>query len=483
MVLTNKNKNAIWYSFVLLSAIIAFVPIVLCIFRNLYNHDSVYYLLMVERIAEGQKLYTDVACGYTPLWFYMMAFIKKIFNVSYGNYEFYLAINFVMQITAALFIYKICRLFEFNKYVSYFVSWWFVMQTHFMEGNIILLEMPSMMFGLAAIYISLAFKDNNHLRLYIIVGIVASCSFLSKQFGLGYVVLCIFLIVVLMENKPRRIAYVLVGFMMPCVLCQIIWPDEFLNIVFSRYGTESASAAGYDSNFSTKIMNVLQGTWDMVFKRYACIVPVSFVFIPLIIKQEKGMKYLFCLCGVFGFMLQFYFTVGVHYLLHVMPFVAILIALLLSLDCDKIIRVVMSIPITIMVLYSIYGTYNNRVRKIYYGNQKEEQIKVAKAVKEIVPEGKTIWIVHGGLIPVYYNANILPPNLSTIGYSFAPLGINEEEAFMQAKSADYVLSYVYDYEYESTYYTPRLKDYVWEHEVEYIKGGIALHDMSKSLKE
>ncbi len=482
MELSDRNKDAIWYGVVLLSATIALIPIVLCIFRNLYNHDSVYYLLMVERIAEGGKLYTDVACGYSPLWFYMMVFIKKIFNVSYGNYEFYLAINFVMQLTAAFFIYKICRQFDFNKYISYFVSWWFVMQTHFMEGNIILLEMPSLMFGLAAVYMSLALKDNNRLWLYILVGVVASCSFLSKQFGLGYVVLCIFLIVVSMNNKPVRIVYVLVGFMLPCILCQLIWPDEFLNVIFSKYGTESASAAGYDASFSTKIMNVIRGTWNMVFKRYACIVPVSIVFVPLIIKQDKGIKYLFCLCGIFGFMFQFYFTVGVHYLLHVMPFVAILIALLLSLDCSKIMRIIMIVPVTIMVLYSIYGTYNNRVRKIYLGNQKEEQIKDAKAVEDVVPEGKTVWIVHGGLIPVYYIANILPPNLSTIGYSFAPLGINEEEAFIQAESADYVLSYVMDYEYESTYFTPRLKDYVWKHDVEYITEGIVLHDMSKSLK-
>lgn len=477
-----KNKNVLWYTFVSVSAIIALVPIVLCIFKNLYNHDSVYYLLMVERIADGKKLYTDVACGYTPLWFYLMAFVKKVFSIGYGNYEFYLAINFVMQLTSAFFVYKICRLFDFNKYVSYFVSWWFVMQTHFMEGNIILLEMPSLMFGLAAVYMSLAFKDSKDLWLYVLVGLVASCSFLSKQFGLGYFILCVFLVIVLMKNKSMRTMYMLVGFMIPCVICQFIWPDEFLNVVFSKYGTASASAAGYDSSFSTKIMNVVQGTWDMIFKRYACVVPVSFLFIPLIIKQKKSKEYLFCMCGVFGFMLQFYFTVGVHYLLHVMPFVAILIALLLSLNCDKVMRVVMVIPIAIMMLYSIYGTYYNRVKKIYFGDQKEEQIRVANAVKDRIPDGKTVWIVHGGLIPVYYIANVLPPNLSTIGYSFAPLGINEEEAFIQARSADYVLSYVTDYEYESTYFTPRLKEYVWEHEVEYVTEDVVLHNMTELLE-
>lgn len=474
-----KIVKIIWQISSPLAIVMAFIPIVLSIFYGDINCDSAYFLCMVERISQGSLLYQDIHCGYTPLWFYMMAGLKWLFHISYGKYEVYLMIHYIIQILSAYFLYKIIRNLQIHKYIAFFSAWLFVMMTHWLQGNIILLEMPSMMFGLLSIWLILSLKDKLS-WMYILIGILSSLSFLCKQFGFGFLLLSLYLIIFITKNKWQNILYFLVGYMIPIIICYAIWKNYFISIIFSEYGTKTAAEAGYDISITQKLKWILNN-YKELFSRIAVILPISFLFLATIIKQNKIIEYIFCWCGIVGFMFQFYFVGGgFHYKLYTIPFVVIIIALLLSLNfSNKWLKLIIYIPIILMTMYSMYAVYNNRVRKLYmHPELKYSQYKLADEVKKQIKPNSTIWIVHGGIYYVYYLSNILPPNLSTIGYSFGPIGISEEKASKQISSANYVLSFTKDYDFES-FYTPANKKIVWKHKCVYLSDAVVLHDMSE----
>ena len=204
---------------------------------------------------------------------------------------------------------------------------------------------------------------------------------------------------------------------------------------------------------------------------------------PVIFKQKKWKEYLFCLCGLLGFMLQFYFVNGgLHYQLYTIPFSVMIISILLSLDVNKWKKIIIYIFVGITLILSLYSTYNNRVYKILCKtNFKQEQINCAKWLNENTEEGKTLFIVHGGIFYNYYLTNILPVNISTIGYSFGPLGLNEDECSQQIDSADYILRFTKDYPYES-FFTSEMKQRCEKMPAIYYNDEIVLHINSKYKK-
>ena len=470
LALDYKKKKNIWIAFVCFSVVVAVLPLVLAVFRNPLGCDSAYYLTMIEMIGEGKLIYKDFGCGYTPLFFYMMAFLKKLFQVSYGNYEFYTAFFFVFQLLCAFFTYKICRIININKYISYIVSWWFILQSHYMQGNAVLLEIPSMMFGMWGIYLIFRYKDSDYKQ--ILSGLVLSCAMLCKQYGLGYFLLGLLLIVFVCKKKLIGIIELFIGFSLPCLLCILIWKGDFIHLFFSGYGTV-AGAAG-EAGFS--VVDKLSAYFcaiKLFFTRYSCIIPVSFIFIKSLIRHGYFKVYLFCLCGILGFLLQLCFAFSVHYMLYTLPFVSLIIALLLSLNDCVGMKAVAYASFGFMLMFALYSTYNNRVKKIYIKDYKLKQQEFAAKIKSNVPEGKTIWIVNCGLYQNYYLTNLKPPYLN---YSFGPAGLSENDAEKMVYATDFVLSFE-EYDPYEAFYTKKLRKYVWEHEMIRIDEQTVLHKM------
>ena len=465
------DKDKSWSAFCVVTILIALVPIVLATCRNMLECDEAYYLTFVERISAGSDLYADVNCGYTPLFFYILAGLKYMLHIGYGRYEFYLAVFFIFQICCSYFIYKICREFKINRYLSYIVAWAFLIQSHYMEGNVVLLEIPSMTFGLAGTYMSINNKYNSWHK-YVLVGFLYSCAMLCKQYGAGYIAIGVILIMIFEHDKIRKILYMSIGFVLPILLCILYWKTDFIMLFFSGYGTSSAKAAGYDVSLAQKINMILHAYKNLCF-RVAWVFPVSLLFVPLIIKNGYIKHYLFCLFGAVVFSFQFYFTYSVHYMLFFLPYIAIISAVIISVSTSIVSKIVSYSSFGLMILFALYSTYHNRVYKLYLKDYKQKQVEFASKVKSYVDDDKTLWIVHGGMYYVYYMADIKPPLME---YSFGPLAIDENRATQLAESADYVLSYVKDYPYDS-FYTQRLKDYVWAHEMIVMDDESVLHIM------
>lgn len=195
------------------------------------------------------------------------------------------------------------------------------------------------------------------------------------------------------------------------------------------------------------------------------VVYVGWVLAPISYKQHRLAHLLFAYCGILGYSVVFYFSGGLHYYQNLLPFTIVLLVELLQLTRDSKIKYVVYLLISWTLLITTYKTYNNRVYKQYIkGNRRVEQRELAHDVSHYVQKDETLFVIHNGLYHLYFTADLLPPNIETIGYSFGPMGLNEYKAGEQIKEADWVIRYSYDYEYES-FFTDSLKHYLEKYPV------------------
>lgn len=476
-------KKVVWQAFLVLSVPLALAPMVLCVIGMPMDSDDSYYLSIMERIAEGKLLYRDVSTGYTPLWFYMMAGFKWLFHIPVGCIEAYRTFHFVMQLLCAFFLFKIIKCFGINWRIAYFCAWLLVMTSHWIQGNCLILEIPTVMFGLLAIWLIMA-RTKSEVLSFFVAGLAASCSFLCKQYGFGFFFLCLFLMLFWRKSNAKMVLVFVLGFLIPVLVCLAIWGHLIIaKTLLNGYGTTIDKSYGRGADY--KINNMLSGC-RLLFRRVVPALPVTLLFIPLIVREKKTIMAVFGWLGVLGFLLQYWFHFEPHYVLIILPFAMILFALVISLlpKARKILRVLFLVVLLAEVSYSVYADYHNRIGKLYLHPEYQQKMKsLSEEVKKRIPEGATLYIPNGGLYFVYYQTNITPPNLSTMGYSYGGAGFTVEEAYKQVEAADYVLSF--DWEQAEPYFTKELKEFVYSHEEIYADTAwdAVIHDMSKLKAE
>lgn len=475
-----KIKRFVQVTVCLFGVLITLIPITGSLIRGDIDCDSAYYICQAQLCAKGFVPYIDFSDGYTPLWTYLAAGLKLLFNVPDGCYVFYLAIHYLLAICVALFIYKIAVLWGASRMVSFLGACMFMVMSHWLEGNVVLLEIPSLCFGMMSVWLTLSYQNKIYWN-YVWIGILTACSFLCKQFGFGFLLLNLYLIVFVNRQTWKECLCLIAGFALPIVLCFVYWGEQFIPIVISGYGTESAAAVGYDVSFLVKMKSVLGTIWYFLYMVCPAII-VSLFFIPFAISHRQFGKMLFCYLGILGFALQYYFALGgFHYMLYMVPFAVLLMIVMMTMKSGKLLRLIGFGSVFLVILVSIYKTSYNRVYKLYINkNIREEQIAITKEVRPYLREGN-MWVAHGGLNYLYLTTGMLPPNLSAIGYSFGPLGLDEEKAFTQTMSADFVIRFSADYPYEA-YFTDSLKHYIERYQAVALQdSAILVHDMHKPL--
>ena len=432
-------KKFAWQSFLVLSVLLAVVPMALCVIGNPLTCDESYYLSVMERMMEGKCLYKDVNTGYTPLWFFLMAGWKWLFHVSPGCAEAYYVLHFIIQIFAAFFLYKIICNLEIDRKIAFFCSWLFVMTGHWLQGNLLLLEMSSIMFGLLSLWLIIDQKTQQIWH-YFLGGVASACAFLCKQYGLGFFVLAMVLLIFRYKVKVAKIGVFVMGFVLPVLVCLIVYGNKFVtSTLLNGYGTTIDKS--YGRTLALNKERITHG-FKLLCNRAIPVLLVTLLFIPKSVREKKSWVLAFGWMGILGFMMSYYFAYCLHYLLYVLPFVMIIIAVAFSLLSKTRIwlKVLFIIGVVCTVGYSVYADYYNKVWKLYlHPYYKQKELDLANEVKTRLPEGATLWIPNGGLFFVHFLANTTPPNLSTISYSFGDEGLTKEEAVKQAESADFIL--------------------------------------------
>lgn len=482
------------YSFIIIGAISIIIPIVGSFFYSHLHIDSSILLSEVERVYEGYVPYIDMHLNYPPLWFYIMAGLKWIFNVSYGCYNFYLFVHYLFVIGNMLCIFYLSQRFSFSKIISIFCAWVFFVMSHWLHGNCVLFEMPSIFMGLLSCVLLMIKNENKYFVL--LAGIFGCFSFLIKQFGAGFLALAILLIFFFKEKqKLQHIAIYVVGYFIPLLVCFLLFRENLVNsVLLNGYGT--SVGPNVNNSFIEHLPYMMECFFYFCYRIFPLII-IS-ICIPLFTHKSQQIKiFVFSMCGILGFMLQFFFISwgvqgALHYYIYCVPFAAIMTGLI----CDIVnkdttsknlsggVKLAVLLIVIFSIIPSVYSTYYNRVYKLYYKNfqKKDGHIEFAKKVGSMIKEeDSTIFVTDASEGVVYYINNLLPPNMFEVGYSNGPNEMTEERAYLQATTADYIL-YVLPTNYpDPIYISPRIKKHLSKLPYDTISIGEFKHHLYKQL--
>lgn len=461
----NNNNKFIFRALCMFLLLLSIFPYVISIVYSPIRVDAGYYLSVVERLREGFSLYSDIKTIYSPLQFYLVAFVKNILNAE-NNYSIDLFIYFISIVVSAVFLYKIAK-HIFSDRIMSFLTVIFLLQISFWIMPLeFLLDYPSVMWGIIGLWLLLTNK--NTIITMIFAGLFFSFSFMTKQYGLGFLFLGLYTISINGGNSRfKNIAFLIISFSIPIVLYIVLNKDFLFFILGKGYGTQSSGGV-----LANSFNNIV-----LVYKYLLYRLPITVIAFLVFFyrfKYEWKNKVLILL-GIFGFSLLFIFEPLHQYFFYIIPFLSLLIVFpLMLLKNSRFLKYAYVILLFISIVFSIKRNYV-RVWNVN-SNSRLVQYEIADSINRIIPDSSTVYIADYRLVYLYYLLNSKPIDLD---YSFG-VTLTPKSHFERIKASDYVIVWE---NYKTKYF-----DYLNTNELimfynERMDNGIIVYEKNDHLNE
>lgn len=426
------------------------------------NVDSSIILSEMECLSEGWMPYTEMHLNYPPLWFYLTAGLKLLFNVPYNCYPFYLGLHYLVVACICVLLYKSVRLYTQSLWLPWAAVAFCLYMGFWYRAFFILFEPMSVLFGLWAIYLTLSPSFSRTSWHFLITGAVACCAFLVKQFGLGFGMLIALYLLITLNRENRRevllkLLYLIIGIFIPVALCIGIWGSDFIaSVLLNGYGTSVNAQAGEDVSVAAKGLRISGRLVHFLFAE--CVIALAGIAAFRTARREGLIPlWVLCMAGIAGFAGQYYFVIYTqfpHYNYYMLPFVCLLMPIIARwAESSK-----QKIAFCILCLAGsgIYGvqTYIEKIVKPHTTEaveavetderalpalQTAEGTYLFDRVEAIIPAEGTIWIPNMDVKKYWFQINRKPPNMRDIAYSTGSSELTAEKAERQMRDADYVL--------------------------------------------
>lgn len=440
----NKHPKLIWGVLVCLSIIII-GSIFLAICKQAINPDATYYIGVSRLLLDGKTPFVDFFLHYTPLSFYLMCIPISIFGSSFTTA---LCSLYSIHIANSFIIYKICRKERFSKEISLGGAIYNFVLCFLHEGNCYVLEPFVLLFGLLAIL--LTYRKN--VSSLVLSGICCSFAFFCKQYGLGFLFLCLALVLTkewFSSNSIKDSIKIIIGFISGCLIVVGI-------LAILGVGVENLinfSGSDYHRNgFSGLVAGV---------GKFITTIPILLSAIAICcikFKQlYKNPLFLLGLFGIGGFLLQCYVRNYLHYKMLSVPFVIFLVLACMreikNMEWNKYLLLLNLVLLIVPGFLFLQKDY-----RLCQTTARIEQQESADNLMKLLPEKSENVFVSYDLLPIAYLTQYFPPLIEKYGMSNGFVDTKEGIADLLSAASSGIISD--DYLNNTKLKNPELYNYI-----------------------
>lgn len=360
--------------------------------------DAPVYLSYARDISEGQILYKNLICSYTPLVIYFNSIFFSFFEF---NYQYFIVFQYFIILLSSFFLFRLAINLGKNLNESVFITLLFLLSVFCCDGTEFILEPYLLLFSFCSILC--IYKEK-----YFLSGIFIALSFLSKQYGLIY--FPVFLILLYYEKKLNVKSFInySLGFLIP----QIVF--LLFIVVYTGVSAESLIfqllGKQYDFDSSTFEVGLIQ--YFLGGKVLISLILVYFFSI----KIKKDYYLLFIM--LFLTLIPTFIKTYQHYFLIAFP-VFFLIWLKGQLKALRLLNYLLIISMILINSFLLINRINN------YKHLKHVQTRKSKEILKKYPKGSDVIIE--GYIYLYLMNDYKNPLVGKYGYQFSYKTISEAE--------------------------------------------------------
>jgi len=398
------------------------------------NADYGYYVGAAKSMAEGLVPYRDISLGYPPFVFYLLSIPYVLCGADISPLvPMYIA--FLFNLVNGYLIWLILKNFEVNKFIRQYAVILYIVYLYSVESVFLGLEPFATFWGLLGTYILL--KNKRYLG---VAGLCLTMAFLCKQYALLYAPVYALLILFLRVDKTvkERILTVLQVALWSLISVLIVHlflvyltgqGDYFTHLLGTGYGRRSFSG----------VIEVLRKRFYHMF--------FIVLLIPIVWNRSSRLeikRMIFLSISIFLLLLQNYYDTSPHYLIFIVPYVVVLIAIILNNISFVWGRVASCLVVlSLAVFFLVKATKDYQIIREDENNHcvitRNQQLEVVRFLQEVVPpKSKTVVARQWNYLVTPHLYGLV--DIAPVDYRNTRFGFEEDQQLLeQVKDADVLI--------------------------------------------